>query len=452
LTKYVSVTGLFNYAQRIIGVMPDGAEDFVTSGYYRYKSWQANNLHTSPRRRFDRQPDAPDHVLVVVVDAFRPDADLSLPVEFGRAITPGTWTFPAVTSVHSGLYPHEHGAVAHTTQEDETFVIPNQASPSLTLPEALEGSDYETYAGLAFMTPYLALRGWYETHRVYRDARAERVVRGYEKWRNGRDRSFGYLHLGDLHAPLNPPEAYIERHGVDTSIPDLPNLNRFTADYDGSSECTRFREERLKLYRAALDYVEDVLSDLLAEIGDSTMVLVTGDHGEAHWEHYELDRQFTDSRPNYCVGHGGTPFDVIARVPAGVHTPDDTISPHGGPASLIDVPATICREVLTEQPFAGHEWQTTIPDSRAAICEATRYGTERKAVYQRGWKVIRGEADDVTLYSRPMERAGESFDEDPPQEVRDSLLGSLPDYWTDTEEAGEASQMVQEQLSALGYK
>lgn len=432
-------------------MMPERVENLITSGYYRYKSWQANDLHSPPRETFTKQSDAPDHVLVVVIDALRPDAEPDLPIEFARAITPGTWTFPAVTSIHSGLYPHEHGAVAHTSPEDETFVIPDQASPDLTLPEAFEGSGYETYAGLAFMTPYLALRGWYETHRVYRDVRAERVVRGYERWRNGRDRSFGYLHLGDLHAPIDPPEAYVRRHDVDTSIHDLASLNRFTDDYDGSVECTRFREERLKLYRAALDYVEDVLSELLEAVGDSTMVLVTGDHGEAHWEHYELDRNFTDSRPNYCVGHGGTPFDMIARVPAGVHTPDRSISPRGGPASLIDVPATVCHEILSEQPFAGHAWQTAVPDPRAVICEATRYGTERKAVYQDGWKVIRGEADDITLFSRPMERAGEVFGEDPPPEVRDSLLGSLPDSWTEGKGA-EASRMVQDQLSALGYK
>jgi hypothetical protein len=178
-----------------------------------------------------------------------------------------------------------------------------------------------------------------------------------------------------------------------------------------------------------------------------------GDHGEAHWEHYELERQFTDSRPNYGVGHGGTPFDLVARVPAGVGTPDGNITPRGGHGSLVDLPATLCREVLTGALLAerAQAWQTPIPENRTVLCEATRYGAERKAVYREGVKLIRSETDDVTVTSRLTGDAGDSFDGSMSDDEAQSLLDELPDYWADGRINADTSRMVEDQLSALGY-
>lgn len=69
-----------------------------------------------------------------------------------------------------------------------------------------------------------------------------------------------------------------------------------------------------------------------------------GPHGEAHWDHYDVDRQFTDSRPNYGAGHGGTPLDMVARVPIG--TNDEVLLLEDGWSSLVDVPATLSEAVL----------------------------------------------------------------------------------------------------------
>ncbi|RDZ63870.1 arylsulfatase [Haloferax sp. Atlit-12N] len=439
--------------QSLLNIIPSPIEKAALNGYYRYISLKADQEHTSIGERFSTHEGATDHVLVIVLDALRPDFVPDLDFEFTRAVAAGTWTFPSVTSLQTGLYPHEHESVAHTHPDDDQYVMPEQAIPDYTISSVLESAGYETYGGFAFMTPFLASRGWYQKHRVYQDTRAEQVISDFQAWRNGRDQTFGYLHLGDLHAPIEPPAEYVERYNVDTSIRDLERLVRYTDDFDGSEECEKFREERLKLYAAALAYVEDVLEPFLEEVSQDTTIVITGDHGEAHWEHFEVDQQFTDSRPNYGVGHGGTPFDMTARVPLSFFKPTGSLTPEGGHPSLCDVPAAICKHVLNESPFGKEDWSVPIPDSRTVFCEATRYGAERKAAYRGTDKVIHGETDEVTLAATVKSEGGEIFNQISVSSQHTSeLVQSLPDYWEDGNISHDTDRMVEDQLSALGYK
>lgn len=420
--------------------------------FFRYHSYAADREH-EPREGSDaRLPDAPDHVLVVVIDALRPDMVPELPLEFTTAIAPAPWTFPSVTSLHTGLRPSDHRAFAHTAPDDEEYAMPAQTDAIPRFPLELEAAGYETYAGCAFITPFLALRGWYQTHRCYNDAPAAPVLTDYLRWRRDRDRTAAYLHLGDLHAPVEPPRRYTERRDVDLSLPDLESISRYRTDFDHEDpDCRYYREQKLRLCRAALDYVTDRLRVVVDGIRDDTMIVVTGDHGEALWEHQDLDRRITDSRPNYCLGHGGTPFDAIARVPLAVSTPDgDPPTPAGGRASLRDLPATILDATVAGDDYDGQSWSDEIPAERGVVCEGTRYGVERKAVYQDDYKLIRSEADDVTLTARITDD-GEEFVDLPDVVVR-RLLDQLPDEWGDVGVRESVSRFTQEQLESLGYK
>jgi len=419
--------------------------------YYRYQQYSADRAHVVPRRTLDRRPDAPDHVLLLVIDALRPDVMPALPIEFTTGIAPSTWTFPSVTSVHTGTYPHEHGAVAHTRPSDEEYALPRRTASEPILPASLEATGYRTLSACALMIPHLATRSWYRTNRVFRSAPAERVVSTYRRWRSGRDRTFAYLHFGDVREPIEPPRPYVEARDVDTSLPNLGGMAEYTDTYDGSERAEYFREHRLRLYRAALDYVEAQLRPLIDAIGDDTLIVLAGDHGEAHWEHYELDRRITDSRPNYGVGHGGTPFDAVARVPVGVSSSDRECQPRGGWASLRDVPRTILSAVRENVNASGYDWHEPIPMDRIALCEGTRYGVERKAAYQGEYKLIRSEADDVTLTASIDRADGETF-VDIPQARREALCRALPNFWEDFDTTRAVGPALEGQLEALGYK
>lgn len=421
--------------------------------YYRYLNLRANWQHAN-RLSISKQhtDNAPDHVLIVVIDALRPDYEPDLQIEFSRAITPGTWTFPSVTSIQTGLYPHEHGSIAHNDpDDDEALAIPKQFNGELTLPNFMERLGYDTYLGAAFINPFLALQGWFQTHSVYGDLNAEEVIEGYRSWRQSRDRTYSYLHFGDLHATIDPPNKYVNRYDINTSLEGIGSLEKYSEEFEKAPD--DWREQRLRLYSAALDYLDDVLQDLLNEVRNDTFFIITGDHGEAMWEHHERDRQFADSRPKYAVGHGGTPYDMIARVPVALHHPGRTVSlSSGGWPSTKDIPQTICSGLgINDSPFGGVNWFDGIPSDRAAICEATGYGTERKAIYENDRKVIRSETADITLGATVLEESGERFDTLSANE-KQRLVDQLPAHWDDIDSTTKTSTTVENQLEALGYK
>jgi arylsulfatase A-like enzyme len=184
---------------------------------------------------------------------------------------------------------------------------------------------------------------------------------------------------------LIPPQRYTSKHNVDLSLPEIRHNRRYSTDFDeNDSEYSNYRKQKLALYRSAINYLSNQISEFVNNTKGDTILSITGDHGEVFWEHQNMDEKMTDSRPSYCFGHGGTPFDVISRVPAGVHTPTSgSVLPEGDQASLRDIPATISELVLEEDTTApGQPWTDDIPVNRTVISEGIRYGVERKAAYQ----------------------------------------------------------------------
>jgi hypothetical protein len=330
--------------------------------------------------------------------------------------------------------------------------MPDQTDEPPLLPLSFEAAGYDTYVGCGFATPFTAVKGWYQTHRVYDDVRAKRVLEDYNNWRKGHNRTFAYLHLGDLHAPIDPPDPYISSRGVDTTLPDIRYIKRYATDFDPTDpECRHYREQKFALYRSALDYIEDQLTGFIHKYSDDSSILIVGDHGEAFWEHHQRDKRFTDSRPNYSLGHGGTPFDVVSRVPVGTHVPGrGPVLPHGGRGSLRDLPATLIDLFIDGTTPSGISWLSSIPNHRIAVSEGVRYGVERKAAYRGNEKLIHSPSDGVTMGSRI--RSGNEQFESLSEQSMEEMLDALPDSWEDGVVNLETSEFVEEQLEYLGYK
>lgn len=132
-------------------ILPDIIKDRT---YYTYHEKLADLKHDQISSSKARRSGAPNHVLIVVIDALRPDLVPDLPLDFGHAIAPATWTFPSVTSLHTGLRPSDHGAVAHTHPNDDEYAMPEQTGSYPYFPHDLEAAGYETYAGCGFATPF----------------------------------------------------------------------------------------------------------------------------------------------------------------------------------------------------------------------------------------------------------------------------------------------------------
>jgi arylsulfatase A-like enzyme len=191
------------------------------------------------------------------------------------------------------------------------------------------------------------------------------------------------------------------------------------------------------------DEIERLYLELDERLPDHTSI-ITADHGEAFWEHAEFDRQhFYDSRPAYCVGHGGTPYDSIARVPYVSHKLDrgDHLN------SLVDIlPQLLGRAGMKTSEAVDGIGSSEVIEKRTPLIEATRYGHEKKAVYSEEWKLLVSKGDDQHVGFKLPDETRKSISD--PQ--KDTLETVLPEWPRDGKE-NSVSTDTQQQLENLGY-
>jgi len=443
--------------RRLITTLPSSLKRLLAVPYDYYQEKTANRAF-SQRTHPSSSPDedAPDHIVLVVVDALRADHVDAESTPFlnalngTNAITPGTWTFPAVSSVLTGMYPHEHGAMRQTDDFDETDGIrlpPRIDSESLTLTSALAGAGYETYGGFGHDTPFIALSGQFHTHALYHtmNANADDVLSDYLDWASGRDKTFAFLHLADPHGPVDPPTEYWDKYNVDGSIPNLQSW-AYQTDMDCDTDCQRFRRHRRRLYKASVDYVDDAIArfhEKLEEKHEDTLFLATADHGEAHWEHLEFDIEHFDG--SGTVDHGGAPYEEITRVPL-MTTKNWNLE---GTRSLVDLMPRLLGEVgiHPEIDSSGYPLQTSVPDDRVALVEGSLRGHEKKAVYRGAYKLIASKGHDFEMgFDLPEERQVKI-----PSESLAAMQDAIPPWPDENNQETEVSEVVEDRLEQLGY-
>lgn len=423
--------------------------------------------HRRRRRRRDVEFEAsvaePRNVLVVVVDCLRADhvsgfghdrettpaLDAFDAGAFSNAKAPSTWTFPSVPSLLSGRYPHEHGgrfdADPRNLSAEQFPRRPRADVP--TLPDLLGAAGYDTGMVTAIPMAEKAVGDRFQ-HVSVRYTDAEERVRAARDWTAGRDRWFCYLHLGDPHAPLNVPD----RHRETFDVPDAEDVDdwryRETTEVEGFEE---YRDARLRAYDAAIRGADDALAELLADVDDDTVVVVCGDHGEAFWEHPELERRLNDDpRGYYATDHGHSVLEEVARVPLWVRAPGVDWERSDRPVSLVDVAPTILSALGADRTDAGSGLPLGADDGeRPLLCEETAYGYNQCAAWVDGRKAISVPETGTTLAFS----LDDYLEADPmdgvPNELRDTLAsfgdgvegGSTVDIDDDT----------RDRLAELGY-
>ncbi|KAB1185428.1 MULTISPECIES: sulfatase-like hydrolase/transferase [Haloferax] len=468
LPTSVVADGVDKAKRRFMESLPDGVKRRLVGPYNRVLTVKANREYRRRQRTLpSRTPtaDAPDHVVCVVVDALRADAVKADDCPFlharlhGDLVTPAPWTFPAVSSFVTGTYPHEHGSIRRSDDSDtgstDLVIPPKLPTDREALPDVFGSAGYETYGGFSFHMPFFALGGRFQTHAVHDKADADAVFDDFRDWvdQTDRDRTFSYLHIGDLHEPVDPPALYWNKYGIDSEIPNITTWD-YTDVANPGPEGERYRDHRWGLYRAALAYVDDQLDrlqyDLNRRLDGDVALLVTGDHGEAFWEYTGFDAaHFDDSRPAYCVDHGGTPYESLTRVPLAVDGLDIDGEYTDSLASLVDLAPTLLDVAGLDDALAttGVSLRTDAPPDRIVLVESARYGYEKKAAYANEWKLIVSQGDDESVGFR----LPDEVPTDLPADVERRLTDALP-TWPDGEEADvQVSGMAQQRLEDLGY-
>ncbi|MBI5433242.1 MAG: sulfatase [Planctomycetes bacterium] len=363
------------------------------------------------------------------LDAFAADA-----LRFEHVASPRAKTTPALASLFTGLYPHEHGV------RDLTEPL----APGVpTLSEALQRSGWRTGAVIGNWVLAEGRSGlargfdaWVErlpdelgvppdavpqrTARSLTDAGLALLALGAADPADGIREPlvradgapwFLWLHYMDPHGTYDPPaEHRVFRSEPDPLGPPRDDTvhKRRIAEYNvpasaidgaGTIDAAAVRD----LYDGELRYVDAQIGrvlDAMKARGDlaRTLVVITSDHGESLGEH------------EYWFEHGLYAYESTCRVPLIVRLPDlhparPTPGVRATPSSLVDVAPTVC-EVLGLRPWLAADERSPRgtshaaslaadePQDRAVFYEKVERADEARTVQTKGvrfgrWKLLR---------------------------------------------------------------
>lgn len=313
-----------------------------------------------------RRGPAPERVIFWVIDSLRadkvkifvPGARAEVPVleklaasaaVFTQAYVQGNETKASHASIWTSLYPVRHKMIPPNSKIDPKWTtIDEVAAKAGLLPSGVSGNGY--------ITPR---RGFGSAWKKYRNhihegggLRAEDIIgKGLESLA-GIETEKWLLYLGtiDTHVSWRAKEPWISRY-------DSGYSGRFTREASGKDmglaatgklkvserDISRIRA----LYDSNVSYQDQQLGELLAwleskGIADSTMLIITADHGD---ELFEVGR----------VGHGSSLRDSLVHVPLLIHYPP--LFPAGRiseGAEVIDIVPTVADALGAE---ADPEWQ-----------------------------------------------------------------------------------------------
>jgi len=246
-------------------------------------------------------------------------------VLFEQAFSPSTWTRPVAASLLTGVYPPVHKVQARRDVFSTSWP---------RLPELLQTHGYQT-VGLSAMGNISAMMGFEKGFNQYFDLYkepslvdkrpattgrdeellaemdievalplAEDLNNFFLPWlqKNGSSDCFAFIWSIDTHIPYNPPDGFSKFVDSDYQGP-----------IDGSRESLPLvkKEDDLQhlinLYDSEIYYNDCCLGKLIKKIKelgiyDDTLLIITGDHGDAFNEHERLT-------------HGHAPYDELIHVP-----------------------------------------------------------------------------------------------------------------------------------------
>ncbi|MEM9191264.1 MAG: sulfatase [Myxococcota bacterium] len=348
------------------------------------------------------------NVVVLLIDTLRaeklrpwnPNSRVETPVldrlaaagtVFEHAQSPENWTKPSCASVLTGLYPDTHQAKTSEARLSDSAVL---------LSEHLQSQGFRTGSFIA--NGYVSDRfgfdqGWNHYTNFIREEKntdAENVFREAAEWieANKDERFFAYIQTIDPHVPYDPPENFLRMYDrrdyqgqvQPRATPDLleqAKRNPPGVTFDGSD-----RRRLRALHDGEISYHDQELGrfvERLEALGvwDSTLLVVTSDHGEEFNEHGSW-------------GHGHSVYQELLHVPLMFHRPG--LVPEGlrvsETVSTLDIPGTVLTAVRgTALPadegrnLTGFMHGTTPPGPSVAFSD---FLDDRRVIRAGRWKLV----------------------------------------------------------------
>ncbi len=271
-------------------------------------------------------------VLILLVDALRADhlgaygsqrptpAIDSLAADglmFRHSISQSTFTKSSIASLFTGRHLYQHGVYWGSHQETpETIKSDLLSLDETTLAESLAKQGYLTNAWVQ-NSHLRGFMGFGQGFVDYNDQQGsiQRIHRQAWPFFRGaaqRYNFFTYLHYIDLHDPYRPTAPYdslFGDHGDVYKGIDLANWGTYLAavrrgeDVPSAERIEQFKD----YYDGLIRMVDDEIGRLLDELKrtglyDSTLIVLTSDHGDAFMEHG-------------FISHSTTPYEELSRIP-----------------------------------------------------------------------------------------------------------------------------------------
>lgn len=282
------------------------------------------------------------------IDAFARDA-----VVFERAIAPAPWTLASHASFFTGRWPSElstswnvrlddsHPTVAELFRDRGYATGGFVANEIYTSPRSGLGRGFQVYRGDEKSLVILLKNSWFTRNLMMRflddpdhtwgRKDAEDVRSEFTDWLDDIEGApfFAFLNFMDTHSPYPAPSPYDTMY-AGRFIETRPHMaERF--NYNG-----RHLSSFADAYDQALTYLDAEIGKLFADLRergllDSTVVIITADHGE----------QLGERKPQLIL-HGNSLYYSVLHVPLIVRHPGDPAARGriATPVSLRDLPAT----------------------------------------------------------------------------------------------------------------
>ena len=232
------------------------------------------------------------------IDAFANES-----IVFDRAVVQSPLTLPSHISIMTSLYPFSHGILSNNNR---------LADEQVTLAELLREKGYKT-AGFADGLFLKGSYGFEQGFDIYDSDKRIGIARILPKalqWleENKSSPFFLFIHCYDVHDPYIPPPPYNtifhDFAYTGTFVPNNRNLK------DASWEKLAVTDEDLQhivaLYDGGIRYTDAKMGEFLsylqeAGLKDSTLIIITSDHGEEFKEHGSFLHWQLYCRPNLHV-------------------------------------------------------------------------------------------------------------------------------------------------------
>lgn len=223
----------------------------------------------------------------------------------GRAVSPSSWTVPAMASLFTGLQPwvtQNWGGGRAVLREE-----------LVTLPEALKAQGYRTSA---FRTNHWLQKEYgyaqgFDTFQYLREGK--RAVTALEKLGSGRE--MVWIHILPPHAPYVRREPFLERLArPPANLPPKVRPMDLEPYYDPAVPLPPEQEKVFRaMYALNAAWADDLLGRMLEALRksgqwDNTLLVVTSDHGEEFGERGQ-------------IAHGGNLGRQLVEVPLMVKLP-----------------------------------------------------------------------------------------------------------------------------------